>query len=158
MELETYVSLGHLQDMLGDWTDAFFFSGNLTLADSEITIGQGSGFNATNNTRPLTQSSDYALNLQLGFDSFDAMHSASLAFNTFGERVFFAGRGGAPDAYEQPFNSVDFTYSWYPTDLLTIKLKAQNLLDEKAEIERGGIITRTQNVGTAVGLSAKLKF
>ena len=158
VELETYVSLGHLQDMLGDWTDAFFFSGNLTLADSEITIGQGSGFNATNNTRPLTQSSDYALNLQLGFDSFDAMHSASLAFNTFGERVFFAGRGGAPDAYEQPFNSVDFTYSWYPTDLLTIKLKAQNLLDEKAEIERGGIITRTQNVGTAVGLSAKLKF
>lgn len=158
VELESYVSLGHLADLLGDWTEAFFVSGNLTTADSEITIGSGSGFNATNNTRPLTQSSEYAFNLQLGYDSFDGMHSASLAFNTFGERVFFAGRGGAPDAYEQPFNSLDLTYSWFPTELLTIKLKAQNLLEEETEIERGGIITRTQEVGTSFGLSAKYKF
>lgn len=158
LELETYVSLGHLGDWLGGWTEAFFVSGNLTVADSEITIGNTSGFNATNNTRPLTQSSEYAFNAQLGYDSFDGMHSASLAFNTFGERVFFAGRGGAPDAYEQPFNSLDLTYSWFPTDLLTIKLKAQNLLDEETEIKRGGIITRTQELGTTLGLSAKYKF
>ena len=45
----------------------------------------------------------------------------------FGERLFAFGRFG-PDAYEQPFHSLDFTYFWYPTDRMTVKLKAQNLL------------------------------
>ena len=42
------------------------------------------------------------------------MHSATLAYNTYGERMFFAGRDGAPDAYEQPFDSLDFVYFVLP--------------------------------------------
>jgi hypothetical protein len=48
--------------------------------------------------------------------------------------LFFAGRDGAPDAYEQPFDSLDFVYSFYPTERLSMKFRVQNLLDEELEI------------------------
>ena len=76
----------------------------------------------------------------------------------FGERLFVAGRNGAPDGYEQPFHSLDLTYTWYPTDTITIKTKAQNLLDETITIERGGIITYREKPGASISLSASYRF
>ena len=93
--------------------EPFFFSGNMTLSDSELTVGDV-GFNLTNDVRPMSQQSEYVANLQLGFDSDNGAHTFTMAYNTFGERLFFAGRDGAPDAYEQPFDSLDFVYSFYP--------------------------------------------
>jgi hypothetical protein len=72
--------------------------------------------------------------------------------------LFVAGRNGAPDAFEQPFNSLDLTYSWYPTAALTVKLKAQNVLDETIEIERAGVITFEEKPGATFSLSAAYKF
>ena len=95
--------------------EPFFFSGNVTLSDSELTVGNV-GFNVTNDVRRMSQHSEYVANLQLGFDSDNGAHSFTVAYNTFGERLFFAGRDGVPDAFEQPFNSLDFIYSYYPTD------------------------------------------
>ena len=70
-----------------------------------------------------------------GFDSANSKHTASLIFNRFSERLFAFGRFG-PDAFEQPFESLDLTYFWYPTDTITFKFKAQNLLDDSIEIVR----------------------
>ena len=69
-----------------------------------------------------------------------------------------AGRNGAPDGFEQPFHSVDLTYTWFASDALTIKAKAQNLLDEQIEIERGGIITYREKPGASLSLSASYRF
>jgi len=112
----------------------------------------------TNQKRSMTQHSDYVANLQLGFDSPSRVHSASIVYNSFGERVFFAGRDGAPDAYEQPFNSLDLVYSFFPSDLLTIKFRAQNLLEEKLEVERRNVVTLQQDVGITFKLDASMKF
>jgi hypothetical protein len=71
----------------------------------------------------------------IGFDSYDSRHTASLIYNVFGERVFAFGRFG-PDAIEQPFQSLDLTYFWYPTDRMTVKVKAQNILGDTIEITR----------------------
>jgi TonB-dependent receptor len=131
--------------------EPFFFSGNLTLSDSELTVGDV-GFNVTNNVRSMSQHSEYVANLQLGFDSDNGAHSFTVAYNTFGERLFFAGRDGVPDAFEQPFDSLDFVYSYYPTDRLSLKFRMQNLLDEQLEIEQGGVTVIEQSVG----LSAKI--
>jgi outer membrane receptor protein involved in Fe transport len=73
----------------------------------------------------------------------------------FSERLYVAGRNGSPDGYEQPFNSLDFTYSWYPTDSLTFKAKAQNILGEKIEIERQGVLTFEEDPGTTYVLSVQ---
>ena len=105
-------------------------SGNVTLSESEITIGNAA-LNLTNNVRDMSQHSPWVVNLQLGFDAPNERHNASLAYNAFGERLFFAGVNGAPDAFEQPFHSLDLIYSYYPTEAMAVKLRLENLLDEQ---------------------------
>jgi hypothetical protein len=41
---------------------------------------------------------------------------------------------------------------------MTLKLKAQNLLDETVTIERGGVTVFEEDPGTAVALSLSLEF
>jgi TonB-dependent receptor len=155
VEFEGLKGLGFLSG--GGWTDAFFVAGNLTLSDSEITIGDAAP-NLTNDKRPMTQHSDIVVNFQLGYDSPDGRHSASLAYNMYGERIFFAGRFGAEDAIEQPFNSLDLAYSFYPTEKMQLKLRLQNLLDEDLVIEQGGVGILTQTVGLTTKLDLSYRF
>lgn len=137
---------------LGGIFDTLFVQGNLTVQDSELVAGPNANV-PTNPVRSLSGASDYTANVMLGFDSRDAKHTASLIYNVFGERLFVAGRNGSPDGYEQPFHSLDFTYFWYPTDQLTVKLKAQNLLRETIDIERAGTVVFQEDPGTAYGLA-----
>jgi hypothetical protein len=136
------------------WLEPFFFSGNVTLSDSELTVGDV-GFNVTNDVRPMAQHSEYVANLQLGFDSDNGAHTFTLAYNTFGERLFFAGRDGSPDAYEQPFDSLDFVYSFFPTDRLSFKFRIQNLLDEELEITQNDTVVIGQKLGTTAKVDVK---
>jgi outer membrane receptor protein involved in Fe transport len=155
IEFEGLKGLGFLSG--GGWTESFFVAGNVTVSDSEITIGDAAP-NLTNNKRPMTQHSDLMVNFQLGYDSLDARHGASLAFNMYSDRIYFAGRGGADDAVEQAFNSLDLTYTFYPTEKLSLKLRLQNLLDEDTVIEQGGVDVLTQNVGLTTKLDVSYRF
>ena len=155
VELEGLKGLGFLSG--GGWTEPFFVSGNFTFSDSEITIGD-SAPGLTNNTRPITQHSDLVINMQLGYDSPGGMHSASIAYNMYSERIFFAGRNGADDAREQPFNSLDFVYSFHPTDSMSVKLRLQNLLDENTVIEQGGVEVLEQNLGSTARIDLSYRF
>lgn len=149
IELEGLYSIGR----------GFFVSSNLTLSESEIVSPEGVGY--TNPVRPMTGQSDYVLNAQLGFDSDDGQHSASLVYNLFGERLFFAAKGVGPhqDAYEQPFNSLDLTYSWYPTENFTTKIKFGNILNEKRIFEQvNSEGTNVEIIRQHVGTSASLDF
>jgi TonB-dependent receptor len=146
--------LKDLSSLGPDFFRPFYFSGNVTLSDSEVTIGDVA-FNLTNDVRPMSQQSDYVANLQLGYDSDNGAHSFTIAYNTFGERLFFAGRDGAPDAYEQPFDSLDFVYSFYPTNHLSLKFRVQNLLDEKLEIQQDTVTVLEQNIGTTAKIDVK---
>ena len=69
-----------------------------------------------------------------------------------------AGRNGAEDLYEQPFNSFDATYSFYPTENLILKVKLMNLLDEAITIERDGVLVFEEKPGMAISASAKYDF
>ena len=153
VEFEGLKSLG----FLGETMDSFFVQGNLTLQQSELIAGDEAD-DPTSLKRDMTEASPYVVNLVVGFDSPDGHHSATLGFNAFGERLYVAGRNGHPDGFEQPFNSLDMTYSWYPTAEMTIKAKAQNLLDESVEIERAGVIVYEEKPGTSLALSAQYKF
>jgi TonB-dependent receptor len=156
VELEWLKNLESLSQRWGwgSWAESFFFSGNVTVSDSELTVGDV-GLDLTNPVRPMTGHSDYVANLQFGFDSPSGVHSWSLVYNTFSERIFFAGRGGAEDTYEQPFDSVDLVYSYYPTDKLSLRFRMQNLLDEKLELEQAGVTILEQSVGTTARLDIK---
>lgn len=147
VEFEGLKELG----FLGTAFDSMFVQGNLTLQESELVAG-GDANVPTNAVRPLSGASDYVVNFMLGFDSADAKHTASLIYNVFGERLYVAGRNGAPDGYEQPFHSLDLTYFWYPTARITVKAKAQNLLRETVRIERSSVITFEEDPGTVFSL------
>lgn len=143
---------------LGDFASQFFVSGNVTLADSEIKVGDSVDVAVTNRIRPLRGASDYVANIQLGYDSEDGKHAATLIYNVFGERVFSGGVGEQPDAFEQPFNALDISYAYYLNDNFTFKLKARNLLDDKILIQQGNVDIYEQTVGQSFSVSAKYNF
>ncbi|MDO9477889.1 MAG: TonB-dependent receptor, partial [Pseudohongiella sp.] len=134
----------------------FFVSGNVVLSDSEISFNAAAS--QTSLQRRLTGHSEYVVNTQLGFDSDNGKHSASLLYNVFGERIFYGGRSPAPDAYESPFNSLDMTYSYFPTDRITLRLRAQNLLDEDREFLQDDVKIIEVDSGTRVRVDLQWKF
>src|SRR5690606_30370185 len=127
----------------------FFLTGNLVLSDSEIDFGANSA--QSNPTRRMTGHSEYVVNAQLGYDSADGLHSLSAVYNVFGDRVFSGGRDPNPDMYEEPFNSLDLVYSFYPMEQASVKLKIQNLLGEEREFTQGSVTVLEEEVGTSIG-------
>ncbi len=157
VEIEALKTLNFLSGIAGDWINRFFVQANLTLQDSELVAGEKADA-PTNDVRPLAGASEYVANAMLGFDSDGGGHTATLVYNVFGERLYVAGRLGAPDGYERPFHSLNFTYSWFPTEYITVKAKLQNILDGTVEIEREGIVVFSERPGGSASLSFKWEF
>lgn len=154
-EIEGLKGLG----FMGGFFDTFFVQGNATFQDSELRCDVNDPVNPcfadapTNAVRSLSGASEYVANIMLGFDSPGAKHTASLIYNVFGERLYTAGRNGSPDSFEQPFDSLDFTYFWYPTESITLKLVVQNILGSTTDIERAGVLVFKEDPGTSVGVA-----
>ncbi|MBL4682907.1 MAG: TonB-dependent receptor plug domain-containing protein [Pseudomonadales bacterium] len=125
-------------NFLGEFGESFFVQSNFTIQETELVAGEEADA-PTNSVRRLAGASDYVINFLVGFDSLNGEHSATLAYNIFGERLFSAGRNGAPDSFEQPFQSLDLTYSWYPSETIKLKLSAKNLLNDAVVIKREGV-------------------
>lgn len=153
MELEFLKNL----ESFGAAFSPFFLSGNITVLDHELEVGNRADA-PTSTTRGFVGAADYTANLVLGFDSEDGMHAATLSFNVSDEKLYVAGRNGTPDAYEQPFGLLNLTYSFYPTDNFTVKLKAQNLLNEDIIIEREGVEVFKEPAGQSFSLSVKYEM
>ena len=145
---------------LGDFFTPFYLSGNVTISDSEVdgSTALAFGSSPTNPVRPLTAAAPEAANIQLGFDSDDGKHAATLSYNVFGERLRAVGINNAPDTFEQPFNSLDLTYSYFPTYSTTVKLRLQNLLSEDEVWEQGGTEVFVREVGLRAALDFKWQY
>lgn len=139
-------------------TEGLFTSGNITLSDSEANIDPAFAGNLTNPTKRMTGHSKYVVNLQLNYDSMDGKHSSSLVYNVSGERILAAGIAGRDDAYEQPFNSLDLVYTWYPDFNSNVKFRIKNLLDEQQEVTQSDIIVREIEMGTSFDISYSYSF
>lgn len=157
VEFEALKEFSFLSGMVGGWINMFFVQANLTLQDSELVAGEKADA-PTNDTRPLAGASEYVANAMLGFDSDDGRHTATLVYNVFGERLYVAGRLGAPDGYEQPYHSLDFTYSWFPTEAITVKAKFRNILNGTIEIEREGVVVFSERPGSSASISFKWEY
>lgn len=162
------VELEFLQglEIIGDgvW-DNIFVSGNLTISDSEITLDRqnivdqtGVSAAITNLKRRLTGHSQYVANIQAGYDSDNGEHSLSVVYNVFGERILIPGIDGFDDSFEQPFNSLDTVYKYYPDFNTTVTLKIQNILGEDKTLEFEDVLLRSETRGTSFSLSVKYDF
>ncbi|MCF2855957.1 TonB-dependent receptor plug domain-containing protein [Pseudoalteromonas sp. SMS1] len=153
IEAEWLVELS--SDFLGG---AFFTSGNLTMSDSEVEILESARGDLTNLKRRMTGHSEYVANLQLNYDSHDGNHQASVIYNVFGDRILAAGVNGFDDAYEQPINSLDLVYSYYPTFSTTVTFKVKNLLDQDFEVEQNDVLIRQKETAQQVSLDFAIEF
>ena len=161
------VEVEFLKDLtfLGGIGNNMFVSGNVTLSDSDITLNTqniveqtGVSTAITNVERRLTGHSEYVVNLQLGFDSDNGKHSASMVYNVFGERIILPGIDGFNDTFEQPFHSLDFVYTYFPDFNSQVKLKLQNVLDQKKELEFDSQLRRSETKGIGFSVSYKYEF
>ncbi len=151
VEIEWYKQLG----FLGQSFDPFFLSGNLVALDSNMTVD--AIYAPTNVDRPLLGASD-AMNLNLGFDAPNGRHSAMFSYNLFTKRLYAAGRLGAPDAYEQPFHSLDLTYFWYPMEQMAVRLRTQNILNQKVQINQENLIMFAERPGTTFSIDVRWSY
>jgi hypothetical protein len=158
LEAEFLQQLDMFEGESYSWMDNFFVAGNFTYSESEITIQPFAGTNLTNLTRPLSGHSKHVVNFQLGFDSDNDEHNATLTYNVFGKRIAFAGVNDKDDAYEQPFNSLDFVYSYTPFESTSVKLSMKNLLNEDVEITQQGELLQRRVEGQSYGLSFNYKY
>ncbi|WP_419570314.1 TonB-dependent receptor domain-containing protein [Rheinheimera sp.] len=140
------------------WLSNFFVAGNFTWSESEINIQPITGADLTNLVRPLNGHSKNVVNFQLGFDSDNDKHNATLTYNVFGKRIAFAGVNSKDDAYEQPFNSLDFVYSYTPWEATSVKFSMKNILDEDVEIMQQGELLQRRVEGQSFGLSFSYKY
>ncbi|MCL1139178.1 TonB-dependent receptor domain-containing protein [Shewanella pneumatophori] len=157
IETEFLQSLGFLGAENSVWSN-FFVAGNLTLSDSEIEIAPNGEIDPTNNSRRMTGHSEWVTNVQLSYDSSNEEHSATLVYNVFGDRIAYGGRGGLDDVYEQPFQSLDFTYSYFPLESLAIKVKAKNLLGSETEYEQQNITVYAKDPGTEYTIDISYQY
>ena len=150
---------------IGGIAEDFYLSGNVTVSDSEINIDTqrvveqtGVSTSITNPTRRMTGHSEYVINMNLGWDAPNGNHSATLAYNVFGERIIVPGIEGKDDAYEQPFHSLDMVYTYYPTYASTLTFKVQNILGEDKELEFENTLLKSQTKGTRFEVALQWEF
>ncbi|MDJ0836665.1 MAG: TonB-dependent receptor [Acidobacteriota bacterium] len=112
-------------------------------------------------TRELQGQSPFLVNAGINYDNFDRGIAASLFYNVFGERLHEVGSNGVPNAFEQPRDILDFTYSQSLMDSLKIKFSAKNLLDAPVEITQSfkgtSFIQTYYKTGTSFSLSLSYK-
>lgn len=156
----------------------FFVTGNLTISDSEVTLGAveddvtslfetqlldalnatSASITVTNNKRRLVGHSQWVANLQVGYDSDNGEHSATMVYNAFGPRIIVPGTRGNEDAQEQTYHSLDVNYTYYPDFNSRIKFSVKNLLNESKQIEQEGLSLLLQDDGVEFGVSYSYQF
>lgn len=175
------IEVEFLKDLsfIGDEWANYFVTGNVTLSDSEVNICSNADTQdclfkdqlkealntqeditsvITNNSRRLIGHSEWALNLQVGWDSLDNDHAATLVYNVFGPRIIIPGVSGFEDAEEESFHSLDLVYTWYPSYESTVKVQLKNILGEDKVIEQEGVDILAETVGTEIGVSYSINF
>lgn len=153
VELELLQDLGRFAGFL----TPFFFQGNLTLQESELVAGDRAD-SPTSPERDLVNASPWIVNAIVGYDSGNGRHSATIAYNSYGERLFSAGRLGAPDRFEQTRHLLNLNYFWYPTDRMTVQARVRNVLDSPLSLEEAGVEVYEEEFGRTFSLSVQWEY
>jgi len=113
-----------------------YFNG--TLLFSEVEIGSGTRSEGRDtDPRPLQGQSAYILNAGLFYNNREANLEINILYNVIGRRLFSGGfreldgiTTSYPDIYEMPRNHIDITVSKRLTRNVSLRLKAEDILNE----------------------------
>ena len=147
IELEVRRGLGWIADPLAGFT-AF---GNVTLMDSNVDFGSGSGAEIEDD-RAMVGQSPYVVNLGLTWSAPDGGLSATALYNVQGRRVSSAGESPLPSVYEEARNVLDLSLRVPIGNGVALKADARNLLDDPYEFTQGSVVRDTWRVGRTFGV------
>jgi outer membrane receptor for ferrienterochelin and colicin len=147
VELEVRRSLGWIAAPLAGFT-AF---GNVTLMDSDVTFGEGSGADIEDD-RAMVGQSPYVVNLGLTWAGAGGGPSATVLYNVQGRRISSAGEAPLPSVYEEARHVVDVSLRLPLGHGVALKADAHNLLDAPYEYTQGSVVRDTWTVGRSIGV------
>ncbi len=130
-EFEARLRLDYLWDELSN----FSIGTNLSIVDSDIDIAEDelnsrrSIDSSASSTRDLQGQSPFIINLDFSYYNFNTGTTASIYFNTFGERLAKVSTNLTPDVYELPASQLDFILSQEVFQNFTFKLSVKNILN-----------------------------
>ncbi len=147
-------------DFIGKAVKDFYIAGNVSYIYSQISIDPESDAAdlLTNTERPLQGQSPYTVNFQFGYDNPESRTQATLLYNVSGPRIVEVGAYGIPDNYEQPFHSLDFTFSQKFDNEWKVSFSADNLLNLPHTYEQGDITTYYELEGRSFSLGVSKGF
>lgn len=104
---------------------------NLSLMDSEVTIGSELSDLLRVTDRPLQGQSNFIINSGLYYDDRDIGLQINLIYNVIGKRILLVGAGAIADTYEMPRNILDLSISKSLGTRLTIKAGIRDILNQE---------------------------
>lgn len=152
LELEARLSLGRLHPALAPvrlWTNATLSRTRIELSDEQL----GS---QTSAERPLQGQAPYVVNLGASWLRPGGGTELTLLYNVVGRRIEEVGFDTLPDTYQQPMHLVDLAASHRLRPDLTLKLGAQNLLNQSVVLVQGPL--EVYRVRPGVAVSAALEW
>jgi outer membrane receptor protein involved in Fe transport len=142
IELEARKGLGGLMQSL---EQVSVFS-NVTLMQSDITVGEGASAN-TNANRPMMGQAPWVVNAGATYSARESGLSATLLYSAVGARIHSAGTIPFPDTYEQPRHLVDLALRLPLGDRWTWRADARNLLDAPFRLTQGPVTREEYRLG-----------
>ncbi len=152
-EFEFYKDLS----FIGGFWENLYLSANFAYIDSSVNIDFAGSTILTSSQRALQGQSPFVINTQIGYSSPDNGITATLLYNTSGERIIQVGTFDRPDIFEQPFNQLDFVVR-YSLDDWVFRLNMQNLLNDNVRFTQGSEVTRNFKRGRGVTLGVQYTF
>jgi len=80
-------------------------------------------------TRPMSEQSPYIVNAFLGYNNESNGFNARLVYNITGSKIIINVKGGTPDIFVQPFNSLNLIANKTIGQHFVIEMKIKNLLN-----------------------------
>lgn len=149
-ELEARVSLARLHRSL----EAFRLWSNATITRSRIELHEEQVGSQTSARRPLQGQAPYVVNV--GAIWAGGATEVTALYNVVGRRIQEVGFDTLPDTYQQPSHQVDLAASQRLGGDLTLKLGAQNLLNQSLVLVQGPLEVYRMRPGVTV--SAALEW
>ncbi len=155
-------------DFMHTYLTGFKFGTNLSLVQSEVDIPEREMIVKrvsdpdAKDTRKFQGQSPYVLNIDIDYENEDNGINSSLYFNTFGERLSESSIGATPYIFEQPRDTLNFSFSKKFGSHTTFNFSARNILD--SEYKRTHTFKGTEFIASrystgrsfSIGLSYKL--
>ncbi len=112
------------------FVDRFSVLANVSVIDSEVTVGEELEELLRSRNRPLQGQSGFIVNAGLFYDDLARKLQVNILYNVIGKRILFVS-GPLPDTYEMPRNVLDINIRKRISDRLMLSIGARDILNQE---------------------------